>query len=91
MGNIWTEDKIKIKIYSGIKLCSETGLNTLICSCFACFGAPYLYSEDDVEEGGIEINKNNYFFHENGNFFRVEVGKILIFIPNHHFWMSGVR
>jgi hypothetical protein len=27
---------------SGIKLCSETGLNTLICSCFACFGAPYL-------------------------------------------------
>jgi hypothetical protein len=36
------EDKIKIKIYSGIKFCSETGLNTLIFSCFACFGAPYL-------------------------------------------------
>jgi hypothetical protein len=29
-------------IYSGIKFCSETGLNTLILSCFACFGAPYL-------------------------------------------------
>jgi hypothetical protein len=30
--------------------------------------------------------------HKNGNFFRAEVGKkvkILIFIPNHHFWMSG--
>jgi hypothetical protein len=32
----------KIKIYSGIKFCSETGLNTLIFSCFACFVAPYL-------------------------------------------------
>jgi hypothetical protein len=32
----------KIKIYSGIKFCSETGLNTLIFTCFACFGAPYL-------------------------------------------------
>jgi hypothetical protein len=40
--NIWAEDKIKIKIYSGIKFCSETGLNILIFSCFACFGAPYL-------------------------------------------------
>jgi hypothetical protein len=35
------------------------------------------------------------FFHENGNFFRAEVGKKVkntnkkfIFIPNHHFWMS---
>jgi hypothetical protein len=36
------QDKIKIKIYSGIKFCSEMGQNTLICSCFACFGAPYL-------------------------------------------------
>jgi hypothetical protein len=31
-----------IKIYSGIKFCSEMGLNTLTFSCFACFGAPYL-------------------------------------------------
>jgi hypothetical protein len=43
------------------------------------------YSEDDVEEGGIKINKKiNYFFHENCNFFMTEVGKF-IFIPNHHF------
>jgi hypothetical protein len=37
-----SKDKIKIKIYSGIKFCSEMALNTLIFSCFACFGAPYL-------------------------------------------------
>jgi hypothetical protein len=35
------EDKIKIKIYFWNKT-SETGLNTLIFSCFACLGAPYL-------------------------------------------------
>jgi hypothetical protein len=32
----------KNKTNSGIKVCVETGLNTLIVSCFACFGAPYL-------------------------------------------------
>jgi hypothetical protein len=31
-----------IKIYSGIKFCSETGLNTLIFSCFARVGAPFI-------------------------------------------------
>jgi hypothetical protein len=35
----------------------------------------YTYSEDDVEEGGIKIKKKKYFFHENGNCFRAEVGK----------------
>jgi hypothetical protein len=34
----------------------------------------HTYSEDEVEEGGIKIKKN-YFIHENGNFFRAEVGK----------------
>jgi hypothetical protein len=29
-------------IYTGIKFCCETGLNTLIFSCFVCLGAPYL-------------------------------------------------
>jgi hypothetical protein len=52
----------------------------------------HTYSEDDVEEGGIKIKKEKKF-HENGNFFRAEVGgrkkgKKLIFIPNDHFWMS---
>jgi hypothetical protein len=49
----------------------------------------HTYSEDDVEEGGIKIKIN--FVHENGNFFRAEVGKKVknfILIPNHHFWMS---
>jgi hypothetical protein len=32
----------KNKDYSGIKFCSEMGVNTLIFSCFACFGAPYV-------------------------------------------------
>jgi hypothetical protein len=31
------------------------------------------YSEDDVEEGGINKEKKN--FHENGKFFRAVVGK----------------
>jgi hypothetical protein len=34
----------------------------LIFSCFACFGAPYTYTEDDVEEGGIKIKKNKKMF-----------------------------
>jgi hypothetical protein len=33
----------KIKIYSGIKFCSEMGLNTLFFSCFACFGAKFIF------------------------------------------------
>jgi hypothetical protein len=33
------------------------------------------YSEDDVKEGGIKIKKTKKHFHENGNFFRAEVGK----------------
>jgi hypothetical protein len=44
-----------------------------------------IYSEVGVEEGGIKIKKKINFFHENGNFFRA---KKIIFIPNHHFWMS---
>jgi hypothetical protein len=49
----------KNKNNSGIKFCSQTGLNTLICSCFACLSAleHHTYSEDDVEEGGIKIKK----------------------------------
>jgi hypothetical protein len=31
----------------------------------------HTYCESDVEEGGIKIKK----IHENGNFFRAEVGK----------------
>jgi hypothetical protein len=39
---------LKIKIYSGIKCCSEMGLSTgtLILSCFACL-EHHIYSEDD--------------------------------------------
>jgi hypothetical protein len=37
----------------------------------------HTYSEDDVDEGGIKIKKTN-FLHENGNFFRVEVGSPLL-------------
>jgi hypothetical protein len=44
----------------------------------------HTYSEDDVEEGGIKIKKTT-IFHENGNFFRAEVGKK---VKNHHIWMS---
>jgi hypothetical protein len=44
----------------------------------------------DVEEGGIKIKK--IFFHGNGNFFygggRKKGKQKIIFIPNHHFWMS---
>jgi hypothetical protein len=32
-------------------------------------------SEDDVEEGGLKRKEKNKFFHENGNFFRANVGK----------------
>jgi hypothetical protein len=32
----------------------------------------HTYSDDDVEEGGIKIQKK--FVHENGSFFRAEVG-----------------
>jgi hypothetical protein len=35
----------------------------------------HTYREDDVEEGGIKIKKKIKVFHENGNFFRAEVGK----------------
>jgi hypothetical protein len=34
----------------------------------------HTYSEDDVEEGGVKIKIKN-FVHENGNFFRAEVGE----------------
>jgi hypothetical protein len=40
-------------------------------------GEHHTYSEDDVEEGEIKINKTN-FFHENGNFCRAKVGKNII-------------
>jgi hypothetical protein len=34
----------------------------------------HTYSDDDVE-GGIKIKKEKKMFHENGNFFRAELGK----------------
>jgi hypothetical protein len=47
LSNIF-EDKIKIKIYSGIKFCHV--LPAL---------EHHTYSEDNVEEGGIKIKKTN--------------------------------
>jgi hypothetical protein len=44
--------------FCGIKFCSETGLNTLILSCVACFGH-HTYSENGVEKGGLKIKKKN--------------------------------
>jgi hypothetical protein len=41
---------------------------------FCLLWSTILNSEDDVEEGGIKIKKT-FFSHENGNFFRAEVGK----------------
>jgi hypothetical protein len=44
----WSGAEISAGMFSNVnplwqrKFCSETGLNTLILSCFACFGAPYL-------------------------------------------------
>jgi hypothetical protein len=54
----------------------------------------YTCREDDLE-GEIKIKKkNNFFSHENGNFFRAvgkKVKKTKFVIPNHHFWMRTVR
>jgi hypothetical protein len=62
------EDKIKIKIYLGIKFCSETGLNTLIFFHVLPALEHHTYTEDDVE-GGIKIKKK-----ENCHFFWAEIG-----------------
>jgi hypothetical protein len=54
----------------------------------------HTYSADDVEEGGIKIKKKNkgqFFFHENDNFFRAEVGKILFLFQITTFGCRRVR
>jgi hypothetical protein len=50
----------------------------------------HTYREDDVEDGGIKIKKNILIFHENDNFWGVDVGKKVKKKnhSNHHFWMS---
>jgi hypothetical protein len=45
--------------------------------------------EDDVEEGGIEIKKN--IFHENGDFFKVEVQNKILFLYSKSPHLSGCR
>jgi hypothetical protein len=58
--------QIKIYWYSGIKFCSETGLNIKYIPCRFFHVLPALehhtYSEDDVEEGGIKIKQKIKFF-----------------------------
>jgi hypothetical protein len=55
------------------KICSEMGLNTLILSCFACFGAPYLQWR--WCRGWNKNKEKKLFFFMKMSFSRVEVGK----------------